>query len=64
MKKVDSRDMRLYSEISVLSVHDLKDKANETKSAKWKAFSTVLGGFLYMSVSGSLVNTILTPFFL
>ena len=39
--------------ISVLSVHDLPKKGYETRREALKAYLTVLGGVLYMSVSSS-----------
>ena len=40
--------------LSVLARHKLPEKGFETSNEKYKAYSTVFGGFLYMLVSTSL----------
>ena len=40
--------------ISVLSVHVLPNKGFDDKMGKLKAYSTLLGGFLYMAVSKNI----------
>jgi len=42
--------------ISVLSVHVLPTKGFENKKDKYKAYSTLFGGCLYMAVSKNLYN--------
>mmetsp|Transcript_20878 Transcript_20878/g.25633 ORF Transcript_20878/g.25633 Transcript_20878/m.25633 type:complete len:262 (-) Transcript_20878:1209-1994(-) len=46
------RSTRLYSDVSVLSVHNLKAKQQEIQADRYKAILTVIGGFLYMSFLG------------
>ena len=44
-------DLTDYSKISALSIHTPINYRLQEKKKRMKAFMTVLGGFLYMSVS-------------
>ena len=48
------------SRISFLSKHKLPEKGFETKTGSLKAYSTVLGGILYMMVGVNIYTLVLS----